>query len=103
MTPEELINQLASKGGAIVSSNDCSELEIADAQATGRFAVDEEGLGFVRRTKEWLVKNRLPHEDEVIEYISNLNWSEMVTEREKTLVGGNINGFYSWMIRREPE
>jgi cell pole-organizing protein PopZ len=52
--PIELINDLAYEGGAIVSSNDCSEMEIADAQATGRFAVDAEAFGYVRRTKEWL-------------------------------------------------
>lgn len=54
MTPTQLIGQLAQDSGAIVSSNDCSEMEIADAQATGRFAVDLEGFGYVRRHKEWL-------------------------------------------------
>jgi len=54
MTTTQLIGQLAHDGGAIVSSNDCSEMEIASAQADGRFAVDAECYGYVRRTKEWL-------------------------------------------------
>lgn len=56
MTTQQLIQQLITKGGAIVSSSVCSYMEIADAQATGRFASDEEGMGFVRRYKEWLAK-----------------------------------------------
>ena len=54
MTTNQIIQQLVSEGGAIVSSDACSEMEIADAQATGRFAVDDECFGYVRRTKEWL-------------------------------------------------
>jgi hypothetical protein len=54
MRPKELIEQIVAEGGAIVSSGDCSEMEISNAQATGRFAVREDGMGFVRRTKEWL-------------------------------------------------
>lgn len=54
MTPMELIQQLIREGGAIVSSNDCTEMEIVDARVHGRFAVDSEGMGFVRRMKEWL-------------------------------------------------
>jgi hypothetical protein len=53
-TPDQLIRLLGISGGAIVSSNDCSEIEIADARATSRFAVDEDGFGFVLRSKEWL-------------------------------------------------
>ena len=54
MKPIQLLGQLITDGGAIVSSNECSEMEIANAQATGRFAVDAECFGYVRRTKEWL-------------------------------------------------
>lgn len=54
MTTSQLIDQLVTEGGAIVSSGDCSEMEIANAQATGRFSVREDGMGFVRRSKEWL-------------------------------------------------
>lgn len=54
MKPIQLLGKLITDGGAIVSSNECSEMEIANAQATGRFAVDAEGFGYVRRTKEWL-------------------------------------------------
>ncbi len=53
-TPSHLIDQLVKEGGAIVSSGDCSEMEIADARATGRFAVRDDGMGFVLRSKEWL-------------------------------------------------
>jgi hypothetical protein len=48
------MNQLVTEGGAIVTSGECSEMEIADAQATGRFSVREDGIGFVRRYAEWL-------------------------------------------------
>jgi hypothetical protein len=54
MTTNQLINQLSRDGGALVSSNDCSEIELADAKSTGRFAVDDDGFGFVLRAKEWL-------------------------------------------------
>lgn len=54
MTIDQLIDQLVTEGGAIVSSGECSEMEIADAQATGRFSVREDGTGFVRRYAEWL-------------------------------------------------
>ncbi len=54
MTINQLIDQLVTDGGAIVSSGDCSEIEIANAKATGRFTVRDDGMGFVRRTKEWL-------------------------------------------------
>jgi len=53
-TLEELINDLAIEGGAIVSSNDCLEIEIANAMNTGRMCILEDGLGFIRRTKTWL-------------------------------------------------
>jgi hypothetical protein len=46
--------KLAEGGGAIVSSNNCSEMEIANAQACGRFFVDPDGLGYVLRSKRWL-------------------------------------------------
>jgi hypothetical protein len=54
MTTKQLIDQLVTEGGAIVTSGECSEMEIADAQATGRFSVREDGIGFVRRYAEWL-------------------------------------------------
>lgn len=58
MTTNQLIQQLVNEGGAIVSSNDCSEMEIAFAQSEGRFAADDEGFGFVRRLKKWLELNK---------------------------------------------
>ena len=54
MTITQLIQQLITEGGAIVTSDACSEMEIADARATGRFSVNEDGIGFVRRYQEWL-------------------------------------------------
>ncbi len=53
MSPMELIEQLVEVGGAIVSTNDCSEMEIAQARVDGRFTTLG-AFGFVRRTKEWL-------------------------------------------------
>ena len=53
-TIEDLINDLAVKGGAIVCTNECSEMEIANAMNTDRMVVNEEGLGFIRRTSTWL-------------------------------------------------
>lgn len=57
MTTQQLIQQIVTDGGAIVSSNDCSEMEISVAQSVGRFAA-EDGFGFVRRPKEWLALNK---------------------------------------------
>ena len=54
MTINQLIQQVVTEGGAIVSSGDCTEMEIADARARGRFSVRDDGMGFVRRSKEWL-------------------------------------------------
>jgi hypothetical protein len=55
-----ILNELAEKGGALVSTGACGALEIASAQACGdsRFQVLDNGsgmgLGFIRRTREWL-------------------------------------------------
>jgi hypothetical protein len=54
MTPTQLLDQLTTQGGAIVSSSACSEIEINDAKIYGRFAVREDGAGFVRRPQGWL-------------------------------------------------
>lgn len=51
-----LIAKLAKEGGCIVSSADCGEIEIANAQARGDFYVDEQHHGYVRRLPEWLRK-----------------------------------------------
>lgn len=53
-TKDELLARLAKEGGCIVSSGSCSQMEIADAQARGDFYVDEQGIGFVLRSKAWL-------------------------------------------------
>lgn len=54
MTIEKFVNQLAIERGAIVSSAECSEMEIADARMHDRMYVAPDGLGFVRRPKAWL-------------------------------------------------
>jgi hypothetical protein len=56
---DELLRRLVENGGAIVSSNSCSTLEIADARARGDFYVDEGSLGYVLRTRAWLDKVHL--------------------------------------------
>ena len=58
---DELLARLVEKGGAIVSSNDCSEMEIADARVRGDFYVDANSLGYVLRLKLWLDKIHESH------------------------------------------
>lgn len=50
----ELLAKLEKHGGAIVSSDDCPEIETANARLYGRFAVNADGFGFVLRTADWL-------------------------------------------------
>lgn len=52
----QLFKMLKDKGGAIVSSNEAHEIEIAEARVTGRFSVDDDGFGFIWRYPEWLKK-----------------------------------------------
>ncbi len=54
---EKLLEKLKSEGGCIVSSGDCSEMEIADAQARGDFYVDANHFGYVRRLPGWLARH----------------------------------------------
>lgn len=56
-TMNQLFSKLKSNGGCIVSSGDCSTMEIADAQARGDFTADEDGFGFVLRPHAWLQKH----------------------------------------------
>lgn len=58
----DLLVDLTNDGGAIVCSSQCSELEISHARIQGRFAVTEEGLGFVRRPQQWLEAIKGPDE-----------------------------------------
>lgn len=55
-TADEFLHRLMTNGGAIVSSNMCSDMEIADARLRGDFYVDVDGLGYVLRMKEWLAR-----------------------------------------------
>lgn len=52
------MDKLIAEGGALVTTDQCDVMEIADAQATGRFAANDDGIGFVLRPKEWLIKTR---------------------------------------------
>lgn len=45
------LHRLKAERGAIVSSGDCSAIEIAEAQACRRFYVDEDGYGYVLRAR----------------------------------------------------
>jgi hypothetical protein len=44
---ENLFKQLLEGGGKIISSNNCSILEIAEACSCNRMWVDENGFGFI--------------------------------------------------------
>jgi len=50
-TPEQLLNDLAEKGGAIVCTDSCTPMEIAVSRSFGDMAVREDGVGFIRRQK----------------------------------------------------
>ena len=52
----ELLEALVYERGAIVTSADCSEMEIAFARQEGRFYVDPNGFGFVLRMGRWRAK-----------------------------------------------
>lgn len=56
---EELFRRLVEKGGCIVSSADCHQIEIADARVRGDWWVDENGMGFVLRLPEWLARHSM--------------------------------------------
>lgn len=45
---------------------------------------------------------RLPNEKEMQGFIDGLEWSDDFTEREITLVKGNLNGFYNWIKNGMP-
>ncbi len=55
-TADELLARLVERGGAIVSSGACSEMEIADARVRGDFYIDSKGMGYVLRLKAWVDK-----------------------------------------------
>ena len=52
MNPVDLFEKLITQGGSIVSSNDLTPEEINTARDEGRFAVDENGFGFVHIPEE---------------------------------------------------
>jgi hypothetical protein len=50
---KKLTELLIKHGGKIISSNDCSVLEIAEARADNRMWVDENGFGFIFMPKDY--------------------------------------------------
>jgi hypothetical protein len=50
---QKLLDALVKERGAIVTSADCSEMELAFARSEDRFYVDDNGLGYVVRTSNW--------------------------------------------------
>lgn len=61
-TPQQLIKELINNGGAIVRSDVASVMEITNAQATNRFATNEEGIGLILRYPEWVAKAQAAQE-----------------------------------------
>ena len=53
-TTDQLLEDLAMKGGAIVATGNCSSLEIAVARRCGDMAVRDDGIGFIRRSPGWV-------------------------------------------------
>ena len=51
-TIEQMLEQLAERGGQIISSARCGSNEIDEAQAEGRMIVTEDGYGFIWRPNE---------------------------------------------------
>lgn len=50
---KRLLAKLVTERGAIVSSADCSPMELTFAKVEGRFYVDSDGMGFVVRMRQW--------------------------------------------------
>ena len=53
-TPEQLLEDLTTKGGAIICTGQCSVHEINIERALGNMAVREDGIGFIRKGPEWV-------------------------------------------------
>ena len=109
MNVTQLTTQLIIEGGAIVLSSACNEMEIADAQATNRFAGDIDGFGYVRRTKEWLelqvarekicpntganIKNRIV---ELEDALASIYHSTSCTDAQYSLIEGLLPKKTAW-------
>lgn len=64
MNEQETLSALAElvrNGGAIVSDGECSEIEIANAKASGHHFTDDQGFGFVIRSAEWLASREVAY------------------------------------------
>ncbi len=51
---KRMLEDLAVRGGCIVSTADCSELEITNAKQRGDLWVDGDGQGYIHRLPSWL-------------------------------------------------
>lgn len=58
MLTKDFLERLAESGGVIVSSNECTSLEITHARAEGHFLSLDNGLGFVIRPQAWVEKQK---------------------------------------------
>lgn len=52
MDEKKFLQDFIKHGGYIVGSDECSEMEIADAKLHGRMFVDDNGFGHIRRLKK---------------------------------------------------
>ncbi len=50
---DKAIPALIAERGALVSSADCGQMELAFAVSEHRFFVDADGMGYVLRPKRW--------------------------------------------------
>lgn len=101
---DDFLDQLVEKGGAIVSSNEASIMEIADARATDRIYIrEEDSLGFIRRPQEWINKKGvIPSEDDVQRYVQQLLQVDM-SDEERNITTKTIYEFYNWIVRKATE
>lgn len=53
MRVEDLLEDLLTHGGVILAADSVSDAELKDAQMCGRWAVDDEGTQYIRRTNDW--------------------------------------------------
>lgn len=57
-TVTDLVRDVGVHGGVVLCDRDCSPSEVEAAQRHGRYAVDDDGLGYVRQPEQWLQRLR---------------------------------------------
>jgi hypothetical protein len=72
MTSQEILDRLAN-GGALVRSNECSDIEITHARIGNRFFVRDDGYAYVLRTSEWLESREKAHREQFARTQNQLN------------------------------